>query len=135
MNDILAIKEPGFEVKHTQMWVENAPARKKEEAAFINVDTTLTKLNTDARKAAWERDRMKLARDVAQLGKLYKATVESERAVRLEKVLHLKHQNTIGASLVSSYMAQNVQHRSGKQGELEVAVDKDWTVNLLLAFH
>ncbi|CAJ1344536.1 unnamed protein product [Effrenium voratum] len=117
-NDMLAIKDPAFQPNDLAMWSENAPVIQQEATALKQADETLSKLNKDARKAAWEMDTLRLARDIAQLGKLYAAEVKSERAMRAQKVLHLKNQNTIGASLVSAFMSQGLVHRSGKQAEL-----------------
>lgn len=118
------MKDAAVQVEHLQLWQDHAPSKKKESAAFDTVDDRLTKLDASAKQAAWERDSMKLARDIANLGRLYHAEVKSERAIKTNRLLHLRSQNTIGAAIVNSYMQEKCAFVGGNLGELEVAVEK-----------
>ena len=124
INDLLAIRDPKLNPEHTQIWTENMPIVKQQDDAICKVDGKLKELSSDARKAAWTADTMKLARDCAALGQLYQRDLKSQRSQRIQKVLHMKNQNTIGASVVSNFMSSSVAHRYGKAGELEAAVGK-----------
>ena len=91
---------------------------------FAEVDDTLDAMQKDARKTAFQQDCLKLTRDVAQLGVLYQEQAKSDRSNRLQRVLHLKHQNQVGASTISKFMEMNMRCVAGKPGELEIAADK-----------
>jgi hypothetical protein len=91
---------------------------------FAVVDDKLESMSKDARKTAFQQDCLKLTRDVAQLGVLYQEQTQSERSNRLQKVLHLKHQNNLGASSISKFMELNMRCVAGRPGELEAAADK-----------
>ncbi|CAK9101499.1 unnamed protein product [Durusdinium trenchii] len=93
-------------------------------AQFATVDGKLEELSKDARKMVFDQDCLKLTRDVAQLGCLYQAEVKSERSNRVQRVLHLKHQNRVGASAVKQFMDLNLHCVTGRPGELEAAADK-----------
>lgn len=123
-DDVILLKDPAVRPDHLQLWLDHAPAQKKETDAFVIVDDRLSKLDASARAAAWDRDSMKLAKDVANLGRLYNAEVKSERAIKTNRLLHLRGQNTIGASIVNSYMTERCSFVSGNPGELEIAVEK-----------
>lgn len=91
---------------------------------FATVDDKLEELSKDARRMAYEQDCLKLTRDVAQLGCLYQEEVKSERSDKMKKVLHLKHQNRLGASSINHFMDLNLRFVAGRMGELEAAADK-----------
>ena len=91
---------------------------------FATVDDKLEELSKDARRMAYEQDCLKLTRDVAQLGCLFQEEVKSERSDKLKKVLHLKHQNRLGASSINHFMDLNLRFVAGRMGELEAAADK-----------
>ena len=80
----------------------------------------------DARKAQFEADTLALARDIAQIGAIYKEVTKSENARRLEKVVHLRAQNVIGASIVSDFMANNLAVVSGVIKDQMASIDRVW---------
>ena len=53
----------------------------------------------------------------------------------MKRVLHLKHQNQVGAAVISSFMDGNMRHVGGRTGELEHAVDKASLAKYLLVFY
>ncbi|CAK9051467.1 Uncharacterized protein SCF082_LOCUS28243 [Durusdinium trenchii] len=99
-----------------QLYAEHAPTPAPTVAtdAKINAaDDQVTDLCKDARRAQFAADSLSLARDTAQLGMLYNEVSKSEAAERTEKVLHLKNQNAIGASIVADFMTGNLAIHSG----------------------
>ena len=122
---MLTLKESSFEPHHLTLWTENvtkkpAPA----EVSFQLVDDEIDKLDKDARESAFRQDCLKLARDCAQLALIYKQLSNHDWAARLQKVTHLKQQNTVGADYVRKFMALNMKHVGGRSGELEGAMDE-----------
>eukprot|EP00435_Cladocopium_sp_Y103_P022441 s2836_g5.t1 len=95
-----------------------------DAATLDKVDDKLDAMSKDARKTPFQQDCLKLTRDVAQLGILYQEEVKSDRSNRLQRVLHLKHQNRVGASVISKFMEMNMHCVAGRPGELETAADK-----------
>ena len=128
LNEILDLKDPSFKALHSQLWQEHAPDIKEEIKAFSSIDSKINELGKEAREAAYQRDRVLLAKDLANVGRLYQLVVKNQRASKMNKILHCKAQNTIGASIVSNWMQENCQFRCGKPGDLDFAVDKDWLV-------
>ncbi|CAJ1388885.1 unnamed protein product [Effrenium voratum] len=63
------------------IWTENMPIVKQQDDAICKVDGKLKELSSDARKAAWTADTMKLARDCAALGQLYQRDLKSQRRI------------------------------------------------------
>ena len=106
------------------MWQDLCPKGNDVDSRLQSVDSKLNELSEDARRASWQRDTIQLARDVAGLGKLYGLECRSERALKTHRILHCKAQNSIGGSLVQNYMSEWSQFYSGKQGEVEVKLDK-----------
>ena len=110
------------------LWHDNVHKIKQEPgestSALNAADSKLTVLSEDARKAAWEHDTLQLARDCAQVGKMFQANEKSVRAERLRKITHMRQENSIGASLVESYMESHARHRSGSEQDLLVCVDQ-----------
>ena len=106
--------DPAFDPKETPMWKENAPEEKDEMMErMVEVNEQVSDLTRDARQNMFTADTLSLAHDLAQVGKLYKAVTKSEHAKKTEKLMHLKSQNTIGASIVSDFMANNLAVHSG----------------------
>ena len=128
MNSCLLARDPGFQLHETTLWHENLQEIKVEPGASTSAlnaaDSKLTALSEDARKAAWEHDTLQLARDCAQVGKMFQANEKSVRAERLRKITHMRQENAIGASLVESYMEAHARHRSGCEQDLLVSVDQ-----------
>jgi len=127
LTEILTLKDPNFRPCHMDVWAENVSwgvVKEEGAAAFEAVDAELSRLDKHARRAAFDQDSLKLTRDSAQLALLYKAEAKHERAAHLQKVTHIKCQNSIGASIISKFMSRNVRHVSGRIGEIEHAIDE-----------
>ena len=103
---------------------KSAPA----EVSFAAVDDELKQLDSAARESSFKQDCLKLTRDCATLGQIYKQEVNHAKAVRLQKVTHLKQQNLHGADYIQKFMKRNVRHVSGRCGELEAALDEAETI-------
>ena len=124
---MLGTLNPAFDVKESQIFLDNAPevpdpVQKRMEFA----DERVNVLNQDARKAQFEADTLCLARDLAQIGSIYKEVEKTEHAKRTEKLVHLRAQNTIGAAIVSEFMGQNMAVMSGVLKEQLAAIDRVW---------
>ena len=125
--EILTVKDPNFRPCHTDVWSEHVSrvvVKDEGVSAFAAVDAALCKLDKHARKAAFDQDCLKLTRDSAQLAQLYKCEAKHGRSVHLQKVTHIKSQNSIGAAAISKYMSRNVRHCGGRTTELEHAIDE-----------
>eukprot|EP00438_Fugacium_kawagutii_P008727 Skav234438 [mRNA] locus=scaffold1999:32329:32733:- [translate_table: standard] len=123
--EVLALKDSSFQPHHLQVWNDNVIKKASPvEDSFQAVDDQLVKLDKDARASAFRQDTLKLTRDCAQLGQLYKAEANHERAVRIQKVSHLKAQNLAGATYIKKFMSKNARHVAGRTGELEAAADE-----------
>ena len=81
-------------------------------------------LSLGARKASFEKDCLRLTRDVAQLGLIYAAEAKNERSNRAQRVFHLKNQNRVGATAIAQFMSKNIHICAGRVGELDAAADK-----------
>lgn len=73
---------------------------------------------------SFDQDCLKLTRDVAQLGLLYREETKNARSQRLQRVLHLKHQNRVGGNTISKFMDMNIRCVGGRPAELEAAAEK-----------
>ena len=124
VSEVITIKDPAFRPSFLQFWMENLPAPKEVANPFKAADEQITQLSNDARQAAWERDTLLLAKDVASLGRLFDCEVKSEKSRRCQKILHIRAQNCIGASLVENFMSSSVAYLHGKSSELMNSVDK-----------
>ena len=125
LQELLTLKDSNFQPHCLQMWTENVCKKAPPpEVSFQAVDDEISKLDKDARESACRQDVLKLTRDCAQLGMLYKSMVNHEKAVRIQKVTHLKQQNTIGANFIRKFMSLNMKHVAGRLGELEAATDE-----------
>lgn len=122
-DEALSIKDPTFQPQCLSLWQENV-SPPKADAAFAAAERQLAVLNTDARKAAWERDNLVLAKDIALVGQLFQQESKSQRAERTQRVVHVRAQNVIGASIVSNFMSNNVAFLCGKSHDLAGRVDK-----------
>lgn len=109
------------------MYKEHMPEENdmvQEKLVEINQD--VSDLTRDAQKSMYTADTLSLAHDIAQLGNLYKAISKNEHAKKMEKTLHLKNQNTIGASIVSEYMAGNMAIHSGVTKDQVNLIERVW---------
>lgn len=101
------------------------------EGQLAKADGEIEKMQKDHNKLLFEADSLALARDASQLASLYRQQQQGERANRLAKVAHLKEQNSIGASCISTYMAEKSKHVAGPLSDLKDEIAKD----LNLPFH
>ena len=127
LDGYIACLDVNFDIQETSMFGEHAPEVKPENLVdnqIMAADKTMGDLAKNARKAQWEIDTLSLARDVAQLGKLLSETVKNEHSKRTERVLHLRNQNAIGASLVAQYMDANLALHSGPLRDQHNLIDK-----------
>lgn len=116
-------QHPHFRPADTDMWADHmqnpsSAGKNSLEAADGQID----KLEMDKNKAHFEADALSLARDAAQCAALFQKTQQTERSRRLAKVMHLKQENTVGASIVASYMEKSCKHIGGDR--LLPAVDQ-----------
>ena len=112
---LLTVMDCQFKIEELAIYLDHAPkaAEPNTDERICQVDDKVSDLCRDARKAQYEADTLSLARDVAQLGNLFKEVSKTEHAHRTEKILHLKNQNTIGAAIVGEYMGNNLAIHSG----------------------
>ena len=97
------------------------------------VDDKANELCSEAKRCQFESDSLALARDVAQLGNMLRAVARSEESVRTERILHLKNQNTIGASICAEFMANNCAVMSGVVKQQLQHVDRvHWSAKILI---
>ena len=134
----LGCLDPTFDPKETPMYKEHMPEQHdpvNEKLVEINQD--VSELTRDAQKSMYTADTLSLAHDIAQLGNLYKVSSKNEHAKKMEKTLHLKAQNTIGASIVSEYMAGNMAVHSGVMKDQVNLMERVWgskTCHVMFAF-
>lgn len=108
--------DDSFQVEQTSLWMEYAPTEtepKTIQTTVESVDQQVQALTADARKAQFEADCLALARDLAQVGQLFKEQAKSDQAARVERVTHLRGQNCIGAALVAEHMSANMAVHAG----------------------
>ena len=109
------------------MWVENLPAgnaNATDPNMMNKADNKIDQLVQSQQKIQFEADSLALARDASQLASLYKEELQSERANRLAKVMHLKTENNIGSNLVAQHMHHHCRHVSGPKNELVHEIEK-----------
>ena len=123
-NSVLFCMEPHWTWETFSMYADNAPQPKIVEKTLVKADQQIDQLGKDARKALWEGDNLKLARDVAQLGRMYNDCVKDDNAKRLQKICHLRNQNVIGAGLVTQFMEKTCNFVSGNNNDLELLLHK-----------
>ncbi|CAK9073476.1 unnamed protein product, partial [Durusdinium trenchii] len=125
-NTILFCMEPMWSHECCSMWSENEPkvVEKTNKSQIATADSQIQQLGNEARKALWESDCMKLARDIAMLSRLHADTVKSDAAKRLQKICHLRQQNVVGSGIITNFMEQNCAFVSGNQKDLESSLNK-----------
>lgn len=122
---MLQALNPNFSFKESQLYLDNVPEMPDPvEERMERADEQVSILNQDARKMQFEADTLALARDIAQLTKIYNEITKSEHAKRTEKIAHIRAQNTIGSSIVSDYMANNAAVMSGVIRDQMASVDR-----------
>ena len=80
-----------FKAEHAQIWVDHKPHADEKEA-LDKANNTLDSMSENINKLSWDQDCLRLAADVATVGKLLEAEQQTERARHIAKVLHLKSQ-------------------------------------------
>lgn len=121
----LALMDPRFCPEDSALWKDHIPKPTETmESKVLQADEELDSLTVSARKSQFEADCLALARDCAQLGQLVKEVSRSEQAARTEKILHLKHQNSIGAGIVADYMDKVVSIKQGNMKDQASLIDR-----------
>ena len=115
-------QDPTFKPEHCSMWSENLPANTvaPHDSQLVGCDHQIDELTLNQHRLAFEADSLALARDAAQLARLFGEEAKTERAARVAKVCHLRQENQIGSSLVAKHMSQVCQHLCGPIGDLTV---------------
>ena len=117
--------DPSFKAEHTSIWLENLPfAQTNNKDSTEAADAKISTLEADTTKLQFEADCLALARDAAQLARLFGEESKSERAARVAKVCHLRQENQIGSSLASQHMAKQCKHRAGPMTEIQDDLNK-----------
>eukprot|EP00435_Cladocopium_sp_Y103_P038374 s1039_g10.t1 len=127
VTDALTAKDPDFRAKDMSLWSDHCQSQKVkvEDSALEKANNMLESLSADARKAAWEHDCLLLAKDTANIAKLYSQCERTEKANRLKKITHMRTENTIGSAQVESFMAQHACHKgSCETSDLVTSVDQ-----------
>ncbi|CAK9076494.1 unnamed protein product, partial [Durusdinium trenchii] len=124
-DSLLGCMDPLFKVEATAIYNEFLPDRPSKNIAQVeSADTKLDSLALDAKRAQYESDQLSLARDIAQIGNLIRALSKSDHARRTERILHIRNQNVIGASLVSTWMASSCSVMSGSVKDQAAAIER-----------
>lgn len=116
--EVVMMKDPMFKPSYLHFWNENLPAPKPTVNPFSVADEQISQLSVDARRAAWERDTLQLAKDLANLGKVFEQETRSEQAKRTQRILHIRQQNLIGASIVENFMKTHLAFHHGNVADL-----------------
>ena len=116
--------DPCFKADQCTMWIENVKCLHSEEDATAMADDKITALTADHTKLQFEADALSLARDAAQLARLFNEESKSERAMRVAKVCHLRQENQIGSALTSKHMQGCCHHLAGSMSELQEELTK-----------
>lgn len=112
-------------MEETGIYTDHAPDEPDiAQARMRQADERVSLLNKDARKAQYDADTLSLARDIAQVGNLFRQIAKTESAARAEKLLHLRNQNVIGASLVAEWMSNHMHVQAGNLKEQGAAIEK-----------
>ena len=117
--------DPTFKPEQVSMWSESLPTPTLVDSSqLVSCDAKIDKLTANQNRLQFEADSLSLARDAAQLARLFGEQAKTERADRLAKVCHLRQENQIGSSLVAKHMDQNCRFRSGATSDLQVELGK-----------
>lgn len=101
-------------MEQTSLYTEHAPKRVDRTKERVDkADEGIQTLTAEARKAQYDADQLALARDIAQIGTLYREVAKTESAARTARITHLRGQNCIGAALVSEFMNSNMSVHAG----------------------
>ncbi|CAK9002335.1 unnamed protein product [Durusdinium trenchii] len=121
LKPMLEGRDPGFSPEMCSMWADHLPAAAapSDGSELVKADETLDSLTKQNFKLQFEADALALARDAAQLARLYTEESKSERTSRVAKVCHLRQENHIGSTLAAQFMSNNCHHRAGTPTELQ----------------
>ena len=127
MKPLLETLDPTFKPEHLSMWIESLPAQQNPSERgqqLVSCDEKIDELTVNQCRLQFEADSLSLARDAAQLARLFGEESKTERAGRLAKVCHLRQENQIGSNLVQKHMEKACRFRSGCVGDLQVELGK-----------
>ena len=126
LKDALEWQMASFQPSDLGMWQDNLAELSKKTSCLDDADGKIGELELSKNKALFEADALSLARDAAQCANLFQKTQQNDRALRLAKVMHIKQENSIGASLVAAHMDKSCQHIGGPMTVLQPALDQEW---------
>ena len=108
------------------MWQENLPQSKQagDDETLKQADGKIDELVKSQKKIQFEADALALARDASQLAMVYSEEQKTERGSRLAKVMHLKQENNIGSSIVTTHMHKHCKHIAGPKSEILLELDQ-----------
>lgn len=101
------------------MWADNVSKEiLPSHDQLCEADGKIEELQLQQNKMQYDADALSLARDAAQLAKLYQQEKKCERSERLQKVTHLKQENQIGSGLVMQHMNKYCRHLAGPVSDM-----------------
>lgn len=107
----IACSDPCFDHTTVAMWQENAPVNTKDaDDALQSAERQIQAFESNRNDATWQSDCLKLCRDVSMCAKMLEAAERNERTMRLARITHLKEQNRVGASVVTTFTEKNCIH-------------------------
>ncbi|CAE7781805.1 unnamed protein product, partial [Symbiodinium sp. CCMP2592] len=92
-----------FKPNHMAMWADNLPSL-RSDSAMGDAENALNQMSAETQRLTWEQDTLKLASDVAMIGKMYSSFQKSERT-----------RNSLGATLVENTMDRWCKHVTGTE--------------------
>ena len=90
LNPVTA-SSPSFRPEHARIWQDHMPAC-NHQLAMERAEDTLCTMDEDLTKLAYQQDTLKLAADLAMIGKLMEAEENTARSKHMANVLHMKQQ-------------------------------------------
>ncbi|CAK9109979.1 Uncharacterized protein SCF082_LOCUS51089 [Durusdinium trenchii] len=132
LKQIMEVQDAAFKPEMCSMWSDHLPsaAAAPSDAQLVHADEKIEDLTKQNWKLQFEADSLSLARDAAQLARLYSEETKSERASRVARVCHLRQENAIGSSLAASFMAKSCHHRAGSSSEIQEELSKDLNLTM-----
>ena len=122
LKPMVDIMDPAFKPQDLSIWTENLPTIANQGTnstdQLVATDKIIDSMAANTAKLQFEADSLSIARDAAQLARLYGEVCKSSRALRLMKVHHLRQENQIGSSLVAAHMEKACKFIAGPVAEL-----------------
>ena len=122
LKPVIDIMDPAFKSQDLSIWADNLPTVSNQGTnptnQLVATDQLIDSMAANTAKLQFEADSLSLARDAAQLARLYGEVCKSSRALRLMKVHHLRSENQIGSSLVAAHMEKACKFVAGPIAEL-----------------